>query len=266
MYELAHWRPAHLFPWVPLCWYSAGAMEKLRERLLPSPTIELVINLGAPMRVLEGRGTELLRAGVTGGLATAPQMLGHPPVHAAIGVRLHPLAARAVVGRPLHELTDCFVTLDELIGRDADAIVDACHAAPTPEARMRTLVGWVERRLRRARPDPLVVHAVRRLEATHGARSIAAIRAESGVGKNRLLDGFHDALGVTPKVYARLLRFARALALLDEARPRTLSSLALDAGYYDQSHMNGELRALSGLTPRALIGTRNAGGFTISEQ
>ncbi|MGZ3405467.1 MAG: hypothetical protein ACXVAN_03420, partial [Polyangia bacterium] len=43
-----------------------------------------------------------------------------------------------------------------------------------PEARMRTLVGWVERRLRRARPDPLVVHAVRGLEATHGARSIAA--------------------------------------------------------------------------------------------
>jgi methylphosphotriester-DNA--protein-cysteine methyltransferase len=251
---------------VPLVWYSEGAMERLRERLLPSPTIELVINLGAPMRVLEGRGSELLRAGVTGGLATAPQMLGHPPIHAAIGLRLHVLAARAVLGRPLHEMTDCFVTLDELIGRDADALVEQCHAATTPRARMRTLVAWVERRLAGAAHDPLVAFAVRRLEATHGAASIAALRAESGAGKNRLLDGFRDALGVSPKIYARLLRFARALSLLDQARPRSLASLALDAGYYDQPHMNAEFRALTGLAPRALAGTRNAGGFTISEQ
>jgi len=260
-----HWKPKHLAPWVPLVWYSEGAMERLRERLLPSPTIELVINLGPPIRVLEGHGTELLRAGCTGGLASAPQMLLHPPVHAAVAARLHPLAARAVLGRPLHELTDCFVTLDELIGRDADPLVDACRAATTPEARMRVLVGWVERRLVRAAHDPVVAFAARRLAATHGAASIASLRAESGAGKNRLLAGFRDAFGVTPKAYARLLRLRRTLALLDEAKPRTLATLALEAGYYDQSHMNAELRALTGLPPRALAGTRNASGFTISE-
>src|SRR5690242_11033696 len=123
-------------------------MDKLRERLFPAPTIELVVNLGAPMRVLEGRGTETLRGAVTSGLATAPQMLGHPPVHAAIGVRLHPLTARAVLARPLHELTDCFVTLEEACGRaEADALVDACHAARGAEARMRVATEWVARRL-----------------------------------------------------------------------------------------------------------------------
>ncbi len=273
MAYFAHVRPTHLQPWVPLCWYSAGSMERLRERLLPSPTIEIVLNLGAPMRVLEGHGTELLRGGVTGGLATAPQMLGHPPVHAAMGIRLHPLAARVVLGRPLHELTDWFVTLDELLGRDAARLVDACAAAASPAARMRLFLGWVERRLfggaaatRPALPiDGAVAFVARGLEASHGTASIAALRDGSGAGKNRLLAGFRDAFGVSPKVYARLLRLARTLALLDEARPRSLATLALDAGYYDQPHMNGELRALTGLSPRALAGSRNAGGFTISE-
>ena len=248
-----------------LLWYSEGAMERRKERLLPSPTIELVVNLGAPMHVLEGRGTETLRGAVTGGLGTTAQLLGHPPTHCALGIRMHPLAARAVLARPLHELTDCFVTLDELIGRDADALVDGCHAAATPAARMRVLLAWVERRLAGAARDPIVAWTAARLEATHGAASISALRAESGAGKNRLLDGFRDAFGVSPKIYARLLRFARALALLDGARPRTLAALALDAGYYNQPHMNAEFRALSGLSPRALAGTRNAGGFTISE-
>jgi AraC-like DNA-binding protein len=261
----AHWRPTHLAPWVPLVWYSEGAMDRLRERLLPSPTIELVINLGPPIRVLEGRGTEILRGAVTGGLATAPQMLGHPPVHAAIGIRLHPLAARAVLARPLHELAEHFVTLDEILPRsEADALVDACHAATGGEARMRVLVGWVERRLARTTPDPIVAFTARALERSHGAASIASLRTHSGAGKNRLLAGFRDAVGVSPKVYARLVRLARTLALLDGAR--SLAGLALDAGYYDQPHMNAELRALTGLSPRALAGTRNPGGFTISEE
>ena len=268
-YFSASARPAHLWPWVQYVWYSAGSMERLRERLLPAPAIELVLNLGAPMRVLEGRGTEILRGGCTGGLTTAPQMLGHPPVHAAMGVRLHPLAARAVLGQPLHALTDYFVTLDELIGAtEAGELLARCHAAPTPAARMRLFIAWIERRLAGATPDPTIAFVARRLEATHGAAAIAALRAESGAGKNRLLAGFRDAFGVSPKVYARLLRLARTLQLLDEPRPRagSLASLALDAGYYDQPHMNAELRALTGLSPRALAGTRNAGGFTISER
>ena len=262
-----HARPAHLQPWVPLVWYSEGSLERLRERLLPAPVVELVLNLGAPIRVLEGRGTEILRGGCTGGLATAPQMLGHPPVHAAMAVRLHPLAARAVLGRPLHEMTDWVVTLDEVIGRrEADTLLDACQAAATPQARMRLFLGWVERRLLRAAHDPAVAFVARRLEETHGAASIATLRDESGASKNRLLAGFRDAFGVSPKVYARILRLARTLALLDEARPRSLAALALEAGYYDQPHMNAELRALTGLSPRGLAGTRNAGGFTISEE
>ena len=145
----------------------------------------------------------MLRAGCTSGLTTAPQMLGHPPVHAAMGIRLHPLAARLVLGRPLHEITDWLVTLDELLGAEANALLDACIAEPSPAARLRRFVGWVERRLVDATRAPMidlrVAFVARRLEASHGAASIAALRDESGAGKNRLLAGFRDALGVSPR-------------------------------------------------------------------
>src|SRR5262245_19635462 len=108
--EWAVWQPRHLWPWVDRFWYSEGTLDKQRERLLPSPMIELVVNLGAAMRVVEGRGTEILRGGITGGLTMAPQVLEHPRVHAAVAVRLHPLAASAMFVQSLAPWTDCFVT------------------------------------------------------------------------------------------------------------------------------------------------------------
>ena len=54
---------------------------------------------------------------------------------------------------------------------------------------------------------------------------------------------------MAPKLYARIVRFSRAVELL--AAGGALTDVALAAGYYDQPHMNADFRELSGLTPRA---------------
>jgi AraC-like DNA-binding protein len=36
----------------------------------------------------------------------------------------------------------------------------------------------------------------------------------------------------------------------------SLSQVALDAGYYDQPHMNAEFREMAGLTPRQFLAAR----------
>lgn len=58
------------------------------------------------------------------------------------------------------------------------------------------------------------------------------------------------------KVYARLVRFDRVLRV-PGAR---LTDVALDAGYYDQAHVDAEFRDLAGLTPTAFLAARFAEG------
>jgi len=53
---------------------------------------------------------------------------------------------------------------------------------------------------------------------------------------------------VKDKLFARIHRFRRALKLIDQG-DGPLADIALAAGYYDQPHMNAELRELSGLAP-----------------
>ena len=62
------------------------------------------------------------------------------------------------------------------------------------------------------------------------------VRAETGVSRRRL---------------ATLRRFRRALGQL-ASKTLLLSDLALDAGYYDQSHMSAVCRAYAGRPPGAL--------------
>ena len=65
---------------------------------------------------------------------------------------------------------------------------------------------------------------------------------------------FRTQLGLAPKAYARIVRFQRAVGLLGGVRDgHTLADVAIECGYYDQSHLSRDFVALAGCTPTALM-------------
>jgi methylphosphotriester-DNA--protein-cysteine methyltransferase len=79
------------------------------------------------------------------------------------------------------------------------------------------------------------------------------------VSAKKLAADFREQVGVTPKLLARLVRFRRALALLQEGAS-SLTDAALDAGYYDHSHMTLDFRAFAGLAPGDFLAARYPDG------
>ena len=51
-----------------------------------------------------------------------------------------------------------------------------------------------------------------------------------------------------PKTAARVIRFERARSLAEQAARPDWARIAVEAGYYDQSHLINEFRAFSGRT------------------
>lgn len=93
----------------------------------------------------------------------------------------------------------------------------------------------------------------RRLLACHGRARVDPLMDETGWSRRHVTERFRRQLGVSPKAYARLLRFEHASALLSEQPPtRTLADVAMEAGYYDQSHLTRDFVALAGMTPGAV--------------
>lgn len=62
---------------------------------------------------------------------------------------------------------------------------------------------------------------------------------------------FRTHVGMNPKEYARVVRFQRALRMM-QCGSRDYVGMAADCGYADQSHMIRDFRALSGHTPAGL--------------
>lgn len=82
--------------------------------------------------------------------------------------------------------------------------------------------------------------------------SVSAVAGSLGVSERHLRRVFHETVGVSPKVFARLQRFRRAIRAARKTRA-DWADVAADAGYYDQAHLIAEFRAISGVTPRALL-------------
>ncbi len=78
---------------------------------------------------------------------------------------------------------------------------------------------------------------------------MSAVVLESGLSHRRFVERFREVVGLPPKLYSRVHRFRKALALLSRQPPLSLADVAFLSGYSDQPHFNRDFRELSGVTP-----------------
>lgn len=108
------------------------------------------------------------------------------------------------------------------------------------------------------------VHAVRRAEEmlgerARGAADWQAIATECGLPAAELFRAFQNVLGCTPAGYVRRRRAQNAARALSGGTA-PISSVALDAGYYDQAHFTRAFKAQFGTTPSEYRRMTRTGG------
>jgi AraC-like DNA-binding protein len=235
--------------WVEKLWYLSDAPQHARERILPSGTHELVINLVEDeFRIYEGVASERCRrfSGAMVSGAYARCFVIDTREHAStLGVHFQAGGARPFFGLPARSLANTHVDLEALWGRAARLLREQLCAAQTADQRFDILEAALERQLSRSRPHAALGLVLRRLRA--GA-SVAEIAGQLALSHRRLIELFADDVGMTPKLYARVLRFQRAIEGGSGGTP-AWAELAAFAGYCDQSHLIRDWQAFSGLSP-----------------
>jgi AraC-like DNA-binding protein len=61
-------------------------------------------------------------------------------------------------------------------------------------------------------------------------------------------------VGMSPKLFARTVRFDKALIARRNAPNRSWTDIVHELGYFDQAHFVRECRAFAGLPPTGLVG------------
>jgi AraC-like DNA-binding protein len=219
----------------------APGADPYTHHTVPNGSADLICAVGSLPRLIgpqTGPRTETLAPGAT-----------------VVGVRFRPGSAPSVLGLPASELVDLSLDWDELANGSAAALGDQVAAAGSPAEAAAVLERAVFTRLTDAPdPDPIARAAVARLLPWR-SDDIASLPSSLYTSERTLRRRFEAAIGFSPKVLHRMMRFQGFLALAQgrEQPSAELARLAAEAGYADQSHLTREAMRLAGRSPRTLL-------------
>lgn len=248
--NLAPSSPA-LRPFVESLWYFTGDLPHARERILPTGSMQLLVNLHEDeLRTYAGEdfsGVQRLRGAALSGAYARPFGIDTEEQRRIAGVAFRPGGAVPFFDAPANAFRDAHVELDALWGRDAARLREQLLDAPTPALALRRLEAMLLARVVRSlEVDKLVEFAVSALERDVPVR---VLTGELGMTPNRFIRHFRAAVGLTPKRFARVRRFGRVLESVELGRRVDWSSVAVGCGYFDQAHLIREFREFSGMNP-----------------
>ena len=225
------------------------------ERILPTGTFELVFNLREDaLRIYGPSNVSFCRryaGAVISGPYSAAFLTDADEETAIMGVHFKPGGAATVLAPPASAFADDHVDLETLWGPGAAELRERLCALRDPLARFRLLERVLEARLREpGRRRNAVSLALDALTRTHGRVTIREVARAVDLSPRRLTDLFAMEVGMTPKRFGRIQRFHNAVATSQQAGA-DWAQVAVECGYFDQSHLIRDFTAFSGLSPAA---------------
>lgn len=220
--------------------------EPYTQRNIATGGVELICPVGGVPRVV--------------GPLTLPLIEVLAPGTVIVGMRFQHGAAPSALGLPASELVNLALEADELWGSTALAIGESVNDAPSREHALAALQRGIAVRVADGpAPDPLISEAVRQLRWQTG--DVGALTSSLYISERQLRRRCQAAVGLSPKMLHRMLRFQgflalaqRAIALGEAPAGGGLARLAAESGYADQPHLNRECVRLTGESPGAFIG------------
>lgn len=249
-----------LRPYVRLFWLlelDEPASFGAPQRISPDGLLELVFHYRTPFACsYDGGAFERQPRSVA--VSQTRRFLEIRPEGASgfVSVRFHPWGAHHFFDLPVSEIADRQVPAELLWGRAALELEERLAEAGSDRARIALVEQFLIAQLHRHHKTD-VEPLVRAVWSRRGRLRVPELARELGFGERRLRLTFEDALGTTPKRYARLVRFLHACSLLRQGRGLGLAEVGLACGYYDQSHFTAEFQAFSGLTPGRFLERAN---------
>ena len=170
------------------------------------------------------------------------------------GVKFRPAAFQPLLREPVASLSERTVSLRSILGPESDALKHALLAEPDPARCVALAQAFLRPRLP---PMPPAIARLRdlveRLAADPGLTRVEQVAGLAGMAPRQLQRRFRAAVGVSPKWVIqryRLHEAAEQLAAVEDGA-LDMAALALQLGYFDQSHFIRDFKAVVGQAPGA---------------
>jgi AraC-like DNA-binding protein len=235
-------------------WYAqAGDVAHRRERVLPTGCTQVILNLARDFLLdcPEGQCDRRMPPALVIGARSVYEIVDTSDMADLIGIVFAPGGFVSFASDAAHHFSNQTVALESIWGSSTQPLRDRLRELDSPQARLQCLEQFLctrfTSRLERRQRPPQIQFALRYFAHNPHVASVRETARQMGWSERRFSQIFREEVGLTPKVWCRIQRFQHAVRQLHSGADIRWAELALDCGYYDQSHFANEFRAFSGV-------------------
>jgi AraC-like DNA-binding protein len=247
---------APLSRFVQALWYSqAPVAEHHYERILPSGCTQVILNLERDYLhdCPEGSPDQPVAPALVVGGRSTYEIVNARDMASLIGISFKPGGFAAFAGDAVDRFSNLSIPLEAAWGAASITLRSRLRETDDCRTRFRIIEAFLLERLAAcARPHAnarrqLVSFALSNFGAAPALSTVREVARSTGLSERRFSQIFREEVGLSPKVWCRIQRFQHAVRMLHSSADVPWAELALDCGFYDQSHFANEFRAFSGV-------------------
>jgi len=241
------------------CYYTfeSDSNVELDDTVFPGGHMEIIFNLG------EG----VWKSSINQVFCPTPQVelwgkLTQPlPVKSVgknmmLGIRFYAHSAACFLNEQVWEFNDQIADLRDLLGAPVRTLHAKLRETPHLSRRIELIEDFLisrltlkERRLNNTHIS-MIGQIIKEMQKDDTPDHVEVIAHRYNISSRYLRKLFLQYTGVTPKLYNKIHRFQHSLQLVSESGS-SLTSIAYDCGYADQSHFIRDFKSFTGFPPSA---------------
>lgn len=228
-----------------------------KEIIVPKGVVEIIFNLNghAPtLAQIDGRQYSVADCFING-FNTRPIQLQPPERQAFFGVQFQPLAVKEIFGAPASEFSNSLVDV-ALLDPAIRSLRDRLAGQNSFEARVSVFLNWFEKRFPEPEPRERLMN-----DFLTGARrhdiSVTALANSLCYSPRHLSRKITEATGMNTEEMLLYKKYLHAVGLIHRG-DLSLTEIAYESHFSDQSHFIKSFKAYTGMTPGAYKRTKSA--------
>ena len=168
--------------------------------------------------------------------------------------QLYPFATRLLIGVDPKKLNDDCYDLKKIQGVNTIETISRLKASNT-DAQIRIISDFILELLKQSSTsyDNVIKFAVTTIINSKGTIPIRKLRDQLFITERTFERRFAKEIGVTPKQFAKITQFSFSLNHIQESDYTSLTNVAYDNNFSDQSHFIRTFKRYTGHTPKEIL-------------
>lgn len=192
----------------------------------------------------------LPRAFIYGQKSDSPCLNHFTSMATLLGVDFQPTAFKKVFGVNATELTN---TLADAAALLPYSLIRQLQDSESIREAISLIENYLLDKVKESSTETALDYAITQIRQTTYLVDTAVLASKIGMSQRTFQRHFKEQVGIDAHTYSRIIRFQKALDIMQQGRDISLTKLAYDLGYADQSHFGREFKLFVGESPMGFM-------------